>query len=174
MNDGATPGVIDPTGGEAWWFLGTLAIIRIDGAQTAGRFAIMEFLLPKDASPPVHAHPQDETFMLLDGQMTIWIAGQPRRCTPGSIAFAPGAVGHSFIVESDVARVLTLSTPSGIEEMVRGLGQRALERRIPDDDEAPYPPTQKIEAVFAACGIMQLGPSPRQGKPPRLERERRS
>ena len=160
MNDIATAGVVDPTEGEAWWFLGTLAIIRIDGAQTAGRFAIIEFLLPKDASPPLHAHPQDETFMLLDGRMTIWIAGQPWSCTPGSIAFAPGGVGHSFIVDSDNARVLTLSTPSGIEEMVRGLGQRASERRLPDDEEAPYPPTEKIEAVFAACGIKELGPPP--------------
>jgi quercetin dioxygenase-like cupin family protein len=43
--------------GEHLWFLGTLATIKVSGEASDGRFALIEFLFPRDASPPVHTHP---------------------------------------------------------------------------------------------------------------------
>ncbi len=40
-----------PKQGERLWFLGTLAIIRVPGEAVDGRFALIEFLLPRHASP---------------------------------------------------------------------------------------------------------------------------
>src|SRR5947209_19318976 len=60
-------------GGEPLWFLGTLARIKLDGAQTGGRFALWEGVLPRGAAPPLHSHPQDETFYVLEGELTVWI-----------------------------------------------------------------------------------------------------
>ena len=54
-------------GGETLWFLGTLARIKLDGQQTAGRFALWEGVLPRGAAPPFHTHPQAETFYVLEG-----------------------------------------------------------------------------------------------------------
>jgi hypothetical protein len=47
---------VAPDGGEARWFLGTLAIVKIDGVQTGGRFAIFESHLPHEAAPPDRSH----------------------------------------------------------------------------------------------------------------------
>ncbi|MDE3069537.1 MAG: cupin domain-containing protein, partial [Acidobacteriota bacterium] len=128
-------------GGETLWFLGTLARMKLDGRQTAGRFALWEAVLPKGAAPPLHSHPQDETFYVLEGALTAWIVehelagddGDPpawvgtrgRRCGVGAVVFAPGGTPHTFRVESDTARMLAISTPAGIEEMVRGLSEPA-------------------------------------------------
>jgi len=48
--------------------------IKLDGEATGGRFAIFEDVLPHGAAPPLHSHPEDETFYLLDGEMSVWLA----------------------------------------------------------------------------------------------------
>ena len=53
--------------GEHRWFLGTLATIKISGEAVDGRYALIEFVFPHGASPPVHTHPQDERYVVLDG-----------------------------------------------------------------------------------------------------------
>src|SRR5207302_2526814 len=58
--------------GERLWFLGTLAIVRVPGEAADGRFAVLEFLFPRHASPPLHTHPQDETYIVLDGQLAVF------------------------------------------------------------------------------------------------------
>jgi quercetin dioxygenase-like cupin family protein len=160
--DRSTAVLLDASDGEALWFLGTLAVIKVDGKQTGGRFALFEAWLPKHAAPPVHSHPQDETFIVLEGDVTVVIGGVSRRCKEGAIASAPGGTPHSFFVHSETARMLTLSTPAGIEDFVRSLSDPATERRIPDDDY-PYPAKEKIDAAFAAAGIKVLGPPPELG-----------
>jgi hypothetical protein len=39
------------TTGEQLWFVGTFATIRIPGEAVDGRFALIEFLFPRHASP---------------------------------------------------------------------------------------------------------------------------
>jgi hypothetical protein len=51
-----------PGEGERLWFVGTLATIRVPGEAVDGRFALIEFLFPRHASPPLHTHPQDESY----------------------------------------------------------------------------------------------------------------
>lgn len=58
---------------ELLWFLGTLARMKLEGHRTAGRFALWEGVLPRGAAPPLHSHPQDETFYILEGELTAWL-----------------------------------------------------------------------------------------------------
>lgn len=51
----------------------TLARLKLGGEQTGGRFALWEGVLPHGAAPPLHSHPQDETFYVLEGEVTAWI-----------------------------------------------------------------------------------------------------
>jgi hypothetical protein len=48
-----------PDKAERLWFLGTLATIKVPGEASHGRFALIEFLFPRYASPPLHTHPQE-------------------------------------------------------------------------------------------------------------------
>jgi quercetin dioxygenase-like cupin family protein len=38
---------------------------------------MIEFLMSRNASPPLHHHPEDETFTMLEGQATF-VAGDQR------------------------------------------------------------------------------------------------
>jgi len=165
------------TEGERLWFLGTLVRVKLDGSQTGGRLGAMEILFPRGAAPPLHSHPEDETICVLDGELTAWIvdpagldgedASPPawvaeggERCGPGAVLYAPGGTPHTFRVESDTARVLTLSTPAGIEEFARALAEPAGWPWLQPPADGPRVAPERIEAAERQFGMVRHGPPP--------------
>lgn len=146
---------------EPLWFLGTLARIKLDGKQTGGRFALWDGELPHGASPPLHSHPQDETFYVLEGEVTAFLGDdEPRLCRAGAVAFAPAGVPHSFRVESDTARMLFLSTPAGIEEYVTELAEPAEWPWLQPPSDGPRVSPERIAEVEQRLGMVRHGPPP--------------
>ena len=147
-----------PGEGERLWFLGTLATIKVPGEATGGRFALIEFLFPNGASPPLHTHPQDESYVVLEGALTIQ-AGEDRfELEAGGAAVVPMGVAHTFRVDSGTARVLVLSTPAGLERMVRDGSVSATTATLPPSD-TPRPSPEEIAEIFRAHGQVNLGAS---------------
>src|SRR3954453_21000474 len=107
-----------PGEGQRLWFLGTLATIRVPGEAVDGRFALIEFRFPQYASPPLHTHPQDESYVILEGRLTIVAGDQRFELDPGGTGGVPMGVPPTFRFDSEPARVLVLSTPAGLERMV--------------------------------------------------------
>jgi quercetin dioxygenase-like cupin family protein len=157
---------------EPLWFLGTLVRPKLAGEQTGGRFALWEGLLPRGAAPPLHSHPQDETFYVLEGSVVVWVVEaeaiadgrwletHARPCEPGAAVFAPSGTAHTFRVESDSARMLFLSTPAGIEDFVRALSEPAAWPWLPPPPDGPRVPPEKLAAVEREHGVIRLAPPP--------------
>ena len=171
----AAPQVVaSPT--EPLWFLGTLVRPKLTGNQTGGRFALWEAVLPHGAAPPLHSHPQDETFYVLDGDVTIWIVEsqllgdgkspeswlQTRAslCGAGATAFAPGGTAHTFRVESDTARMLFLSTPAGIDDFVAALAEPAKWPWLQPPPDGPRVPAERMQSVERTHAVIRHGPPP--------------
>jgi quercetin dioxygenase-like cupin family protein len=168
--------------GQALWFLGTLVRVKLDGRQTGGQFALFESVLPHGAAPPLHSHPQDETFYILEGELTAWLVepeisddgSEPpawvktraRRCGVGDVVLAPRGIPHTFRVESDTARMLVLSTPAGIEDMVRGLAEPAQWAWLQPPADGPRIPLERIASVERQTGMVRHGPPPPANKEP--------
>jgi quercetin dioxygenase-like cupin family protein len=185
----STGGVVEPrlvtSTGEPLWFLGTLVHPKLMGEQTGGRFALWEGVLPRGAAPPLHSHPQDETFYVLEGDVTIWIVepepaedgGDPprwvetraRRCGVGAAAFAPGGTPHTFRVESDTARMLFLSTPAGIEDFVRALAEPARWPWLQPPPDEPRVSPERLQAAEREHGVIRLAPPPPAVAPKKRE-----
>jgi quercetin dioxygenase-like cupin family protein len=146
-----------PGEGERRWFLGTLATIRVAGEATGDRFALIEFLFPRHASPPVHTHPQDESYLVLEGQLTVEAAGERFELGPGGVAVVPMRTPHTFRVDSETARVLVLSTPAGLERFVRDGSVAASAATLPPAD-APRPSAEERARIEEAHGQVNLGP----------------
>jgi len=144
--------------GEQLWFLGTLATIKVSGEASDGRFALIEFLFPRHASPPLHTHPQDESYIVQEGRLTVQAGEQRFELVPGAAAVVPMGVAHTFRVDSDTARVLVLSTPAGLERLVRDGSVPALTPTLPPG-ETPRPSAERLEAIFRAHGQVNVGPS---------------
>jgi quercetin dioxygenase-like cupin family protein len=146
-----------PGEGERLWFLGTLATIKIPGEATDGRFALIEFLFPHGASPPLHTHPQDESYVVVEGRLTIKVGEERFELEAGGAAVAPMGAAHTFRVDSDTARVLVLSTPAGLERFVREGSVPATAATLPPPD-TPRPSPDELQAIFRAHGQLHLGP----------------
>jgi quercetin dioxygenase-like cupin family protein len=152
--------------GERLWFLGTLATIRVPGEAVGDRFALIEFLFPRDASPSLHTHPQDESYLVLEGELTIQAGEERFELGPEGFAAVPMGTAHTFRVDSETARVLVLSTPAGLERMVRDGSVPAEAATLPPAD-ARRPAPEELERIFAKHGQVNLGPSlvPAEGGP---------
>ncbi len=143
--------------GERLWFVGTTATIRVPGEAVEGRYALIEFLFPRHSSPPLHTHPQDESFIVLEGTVTF-VSGKERfELGPGGTAVFPGGVAHTFRVESETARALVLSTPAGLERLVRDAGVPAAAATLPPAD-IPRPAPDELARIFRKHGQVGLGP----------------
>ena len=161
---------------EPLWFLGTIARFKLTGEDTGGRFALWEGELPRGAAPPLHSHPQDETFVVLKGHLSVWLVPveetgpdelapawlttHQQACGAGAAVFAPAGLPHTFRVESDTARVLFLSTPAGIEDFVGALAEPATFPWLPPPPDGPRIPAGRIAAVERAHGVVRLSPPP--------------
>lgn len=143
--------------GERLWFLGTLATIRVPGEATRGRFALIEFLFPKHASPPLHTHPQDESYVVLDGRLTVQAASERFELDVGGAAVVPMDVPHTFRVDSETAHVLVLSTPAGLERLVRDAAVPAAAATLPPAG-TPRPTPEELADIFERHGQVNLGP----------------
>jgi quercetin dioxygenase-like cupin family protein len=143
--------------GERLWFVGTLVTIKLPGEASDGRFSLTEILLPHHASPPLHTHPQDETFLLLEGRLTVRAAEDRFDLEAGASAVFPAGVPHTFRVDSDTARALVLSTPAGLERLFREAGVPATAPTLPPAD-TPRPAPEELARIFSANGQVSLGP----------------
>src|SRR5438874_7739303 len=137
-------------------FLGTLATIKMQGEASNGLFALIEFLYTRDASPPLHTHPQDESYIVQEGLLTVQAGEQRFELAPGAAAVVPMGVAHTFRVDSDTARVLVLSTPAGLERLIRDGSVPALTPTLPPS-ETPRPSPEQLEAIFRAHGQVDVG-----------------
>src|SRR5581483_2329638 len=164
--------VVGPDDARGLWFLGTYIRVKLDGAQTGGRFGLFDGVFPRGAAPPLHSHPQDETIYVLEGQVTgwvveaeavqgdAWVTEGARPCPVGTVIFAPAGTPHTWRVESDTARMLTLSTPAGIEDYVRALAEPAQWPWLQPPADGPRVDPDRIAAVERELVLVRHGPPP--------------
>lgn len=144
----------------AYWFFGTLLIVKASGADTEGRFCLSEQTGPRGVATPLHRQPaDDESFYVLEGEMRFFDgAGNVTTAGPGTLVHIPAGKPHAFAVASDTARWLNLTTP-GHEAFFYTAGEPAPRREPPP---AGPPDMAKVEAACAAHGVELLGPPPEQ------------
>jgi quercetin dioxygenase-like cupin family protein len=72
----------------------------------------MEAVQVKGNEPPYHSHPEaDETFYVINGKLTFFIAGETVSAPAGATVFIERGKKYSFTVETETANTLILLTP---------------------------------------------------------------
>lgn len=152
------PIALGPGEGEHLWFFGGLTTIKADGAGTGGRMMLTEQTAPRGSGSPLHVHHnEDEWFYVLEGELTLWVAGETIVAPAGSFVFGPCDVPHTFVVSSDTARFLLVTQAAGMEGFVRALGEPTPVAEMPPAPTAP-PDMGPILQAAEAHGIEILGP----------------
>ena len=127
------PIALQPTEGEALWFMGFLATIKASAEETGGRVAVIHHLGPQDAGSPLHVHHREnEWFYILDGELTVWVGGQVISAPAGSFVFGPQGTPHTFTVSSPQgASFLLVTEPGGFEAFMRTCAEPARSLTLP-------------------------------------------
>ncbi|HEU4630562.1 MAG TPA: quercetin 2,3-dioxygenase [Gemmatimonadaceae bacterium] len=149
--------VLGPGEGTPVWFLGNLMVLKATTQSTNGGYGLLESLIRPGASPPLHVHHrEDETFWVLEGEVTIRCGDEIFHAPAGSYVFLPRGVPHTFRVEGETpARMLTLLTPGGGEMFFVEGGRPAEQPTLPPPGR---PDLAHLERVAHAFGSEFVGP----------------
>ena len=72
---------------------------------------------PRSGGPPSHSHAaEDDSFYVLEGELTFGVEGEEVVAGPGTFVFVPPGVEHTFANRGDtIARFLNVHAPAGFD-----------------------------------------------------------
>ena len=143
---------------DVWWKTGRMTV-KASGAETGDAFAQIEIDGPRGDAAPLHLHHNDdETFYVLEGEITVLVDGERLDLGRGDFCFVPRGVVHTSIVRSERARFLTTISPAGLEQLFVTCGIPATDDRPPSG--VAMPPMDEVIRLFAGHGCDIVGPPP--------------
>ena len=155
---------------DVWWPFGPVVgrySIKTTAEQTDGRLLQLLANDSRGAAPPMHIHHDaDETFYVIDGQLTIFVGDERIEAGPGDFVLGPKGVPHAFLVRSANAEFLVTFAPAGTEGPA-GCGLDGFFRDIavpvvPGEPgpEPTEPDPEELAGKAALYGIEIVGPPP--------------
>src|SRR5918998_2679556 len=131
------------------WFPGSLLRWLVAPDETDGTFALGEALVRPGGEPPMHVHSrEDETFYVLEGEITFQRGHERIDARPGDAVLMPRGIQHGFAVRTETARLLQAFTPGGLEQAFRALSEPAPAEQLPPAPAGP-PPPEAVDAMTA-------------------------
>ncbi len=133
-------------------------IWKATAEETDGAFMLLEAQMVRGKPTPLHTHPhEDETIIVLEGEILVYAEEREHRLGPRGVAVAPRGAPHAFMVTSESALILVLQTPGSGEAFYRDASEPATAETDPARTD--------FERVRAAAerhpDLMQiLGPPP--------------
>lgn len=147
MNHSAT--LRKPAEGRTIAVVGDVYRFLATGEETGGKYAMWEAIVPPGGGPPPHIHSrEEESFYILEGEITFHVGDERIVATPGTFANMPVGSRHSFKNETDkTARMILSVAPAGLEQMFFEVGVPLKEGSA----EALPPTKQEIEKLLAVA-----------------------
>jgi quercetin dioxygenase-like cupin family protein/catechol 2,3-dioxygenase-like lactoylglutathione lyase family enzyme len=149
----------DASTGRAWWFLGTLAVLRNPpGAPRTP--AVIEMTVPPGGSPPRHVHRDlEDAFYLLDGELVLRCGDETRVVQAGGYVVVPRGVEHTFRVTSrGPARLLLIHGDDSFLQLIEDVGTPTSELRLPPPDAHTALDADSLERAIADHDAAAVGP----------------
>jgi len=117
--------------------------VLLRSEQSAEHIAVMDNIVGAGfPGPPLHHHDFDETFYVLEGELTFQLGNELFTRTRGELAFAPRNVAHTFANLSGAdARTRIICTPAGFERYFDRMAAERAEVEPPASALEPYPET---------------------------------
>lgn len=148
-----------PGQGKTYSAVGDKYVMLATGAQTGGSYCLADAFIPPGGGPPPHYHTrEEESFYVLEGEVTFMVDGQTVIGTPGTFVQIPRNTPHAFKNQGSApARMLIFCAPAGFDQF---MAEFAVE--LPSADASPLPPShheiEKLLKIAPNYGIVMLPP----------------
>jgi mannose-6-phosphate isomerase-like protein (cupin superfamily) len=143
------PIICKPAEGRTVAVVGDVYRFLATGADTDGKYALWEAIVPPGGGPPLHVHSREEEgFYVLEAEITFQIGDKRLVATTGMFVNVPVGTAHSFKNESgQSAKMLISVAPAGLEKMFFEFGVP-----LPEGSTTALPPTkEEIEKLLAVA-----------------------
>ncbi len=147
MKPNNTPTLRQPNEGRTIAVVGDVYRFLATGDDTNGKYAMWEAIVPPGGGPPAHVHSrEEESFYILEGEVTFQIGEERVVATAGMFANMPVGTPHSFKNESNQpAKMIISIAPAGLENMFFEFGVP-----LSEGSTSALPPTKdEIENLLA-------------------------
>jgi quercetin dioxygenase-like cupin family protein len=112
--------------------VGDTYTILVSGEDTAGKYTLIDMLVPQGGGPPPHRHDFEEMFTILEGEIEFTFRGEKSVARAGDTVNVPANAPHQFTNSSaQPARLLCICSPSGQEEFFALIGDPVDSRTSP-------------------------------------------
>ena len=148
------PTIRKPDEGRTIAVVGDVYRFMATGEDTNGKYAMWEAIVPPGGGPPPHVHSrEEESFYILEGEITFQIGDEQVVATAGMFANMPVGTPHSFKNEStQPAKMIISVAPAGLENMFFEISVP-----LPDGSISALPPTkaeiEKLLTIAPRYGI---------------------
>jgi mannose-6-phosphate isomerase-like protein (cupin superfamily) len=112
--------------------VGDTYTILLSGAETNGRYCLIDMNVPHCGGPGPHRHDFEEMFTLLEGEIEFTFRGKKTVVRAGMTVNIPANAPHFFTnIEGERALMLCMCTPAGQEEFFMAIGRPVDSRTTP-------------------------------------------
>src|SRR5512144_3116154 len=140
------------------WAGSTVFDVILGGEHTGGSLALLDQRGLHGDATPTHVHRREaEVFYVIEGAITAWTGEAATTLRSGGAVYLPAGLRHALRVDSEQARIITLTAPTGFADFVRAAGVRS-------DGDVPAAWEFDVERIMAAApqhDIDIVGPPPR-------------
>jgi quercetin dioxygenase-like cupin family protein len=107
----------DPGEGQAYLIGPELVTFKVTGAETEGRDLVIEISTPRGGGPPLHTHPAEESWYVIEGEFEFPTIRDGKRVTnrasAGSVVYVPSNAPHTYHnVGAHRGRLLAVLSPA--------------------------------------------------------------
>jgi quercetin dioxygenase-like cupin family protein len=133
--------------------VGDTYTILVSGAETDGRYCLIDMLIPDGSGPPPHRHDFEEMFTLLEGELEFTFRDKTSKVSAPATVNIPANAPHVFKNKSGkTVHLLCMCTPAGQEEFFMAVAD-------PVESRTSSPPKlSKDEQAARGKKAMELAP----------------
>jgi len=138
---------------NSYWYIGHLMSLLVTSKETAGQYALLRATERKGLEPPPHIHTkEDETFLIVEGEVEYTVGHQVFKAKEGDVMFLPRNIQHSFKIQTEKLETLILLTPGGLENYFVEMSIPAGEVQLPPMPQGP-PDIKKLVTTASKYGV---------------------
>ena len=153
----SAPAILTNNEGERYDLKFGTAIMKVTSVQTGGTWSMVDFTASPGTQTMLHRHPKtDETFFVLEGDLTMYVDGNLSTLHYGDMAYVPKMTPHAFAnLSNEPVRFLGTFTPSGFEKFFALAAEAGKAHRLGTPEYAAA-----MQKVHQQVDYEPLGPPP--------------